>query len=193
MPRWSNEPPPNPRGPSLRLIRTPAAGKLTAIVTCDDLIGCNTHYWRNRTVPCEAPACDACDQGYSWRWHAYLTCLALDTNEHVILELTATAADPLFLYRETYKTLRGCMIQASRPSSTRNGRIELRTKPANQAQITLPREIDVPAALCHIWSIPLPDVTAPRLSAGLRGVNVEANTGGNHPASSLDPQPPEAA
>ncbi|KKL63923.1 hypothetical protein LCGC14_2170260, partial [marine sediment metagenome] len=73
MPIFSHTPPDQGHGPSLRLRRTPGPGTLTATVTCERLIGCPTHFYQRRTVPCEGDACQACSEGYPWRWHGYIS------------------------------------------------------------------------------------------------------------------------
>ena len=57
MPGWSTEVPANPRGPAYPLLRTPPNKPLIAIITSADLIGCYTHYYKGRTVPCEGDNC----------------------------------------------------------------------------------------------------------------------------------------
>ncbi len=154
MPKFEHAPPDTSRQSGLRLIRTPAAKPLVLVLSCQRLIGCATHWYANRTVPCEAPGCDPCDEGYPWRWHAYLTGIDPSSLEHVIIEFTARAIDPLDEYFRRHKTMRGCIIQATRASAKSNGRVLIRCKPADLAKIDLPKEPNIPKLLCHIWGLP---------------------------------------
>jgi len=106
MPTFSNRPPPEGHRPGIALVRTPANRPLVAIVTSDDLVGTPTHYHRNRTTPCEGDGCPVCAEGYSWKWHGYLSCIDQATQEHVMFEMTAQAADPFRAYHKQYNTLR---------------------------------------------------------------------------------------
>lgn len=154
MPNWDHQPPADATRPGLRLTRTPPGRPFKGIVTCERLIGCATHYYNNRTIPCEAPGCPACDEGMSWRWHAYVSCIDETNHEHVIFELTAASAQRLQEYQERHGTLRGCEFLATRANNRHNGRVLIRTQPANLAKIHLPPEPDIPAVMCHIWNIP---------------------------------------
>lgn len=63
MPVFSRDVPTDPRGPAFPILRTPAARPITAIITSPDLVGCFTHYFKGRTVPCEGAGCRLCLQG----------------------------------------------------------------------------------------------------------------------------------
>lgn len=154
MPNWDHSPPPDAARPGLRLTRTPAGRPFRGVVTCERLIGCATHYFNNRTIPCEAPGCAACDEGMSWRWHAYVSCIDLSSHEHVVFELTAAAASRLQEYQGRHGTLRGCDFQASRANNRHNGRVLVVTRPADLNKIALPDAPNIPAVMCHIWNIP---------------------------------------
>ncbi|KKL13131.1 hypothetical protein LCGC14_2528840, partial [marine sediment metagenome] len=83
MPKWQSAPPADQPGFSLRILRTPTNKPIVAYVTSTDVIGCITHFARNRTIPCEGQDnCTWCEEGFSWRWHGYLAALLTDTLEH---------------------------------------------------------------------------------------------------------------
>jgi len=166
MPQFSNEAPPESTRPGFRLIRTPAQRSVVAIVTCDDLVGCPTHFYRNRTLPCEAPNCEPCNTGHAWRWHGYVSCVDQSSHEHILFEMTAQASDAFRDYRKEHNTLRGCLFKASRVSFRYNGRVVIRCKPADLAGVTLPGPPNIPVMLCHIWNIPTPDVKTNGKSKG---------------------------
>lgn len=154
MPRFDPAPPEGARQSGLRLIRTPAARPIVLICTSHRITGCATHWYSQRTVPCEAPGCPACDEGFPWRWHAYLSALHPVTLEHLILELTARAVDPLQAYETAHGTLRGCQFEAARVNQKPNGRVLIRTRPADLAKIRLPEPPNIERLLCHIWGLP---------------------------------------
>lgn len=152
MPQWSNQIPVEPRGNALPIQRTPAHTKLVAVITSSDLMGTYTHYYKGRTAPCEKPDCEPCRNGMPFRWHAYFACEEVDNALHFIFEVTAAGAEPFIQYRDVHTTLRGCLFQASRWKSRPNGRILVRTKPADLTQRRLPKEPDLLKCLTILWS-----------------------------------------
>ncbi len=158
MPNFTNAPPDEGRGPALRLIRTPAPGKLIATVTCKRLVGCPTHFYQRRTIPCDNPGCPACESGHSWRWHGYVSAVNHQTHEHFIFEMTAQAAEPFTRYHERHDTLHGCIFIATRLGGHHNGRVLIQCKPQDLTGVQLPPPPDMIKSLCHIWNIPTPQV-----------------------------------
>jgi len=154
MPIWTNAPPSDTSGPALRIVRTPTSGSVAGCITSPDLVGCATHYYQHRTIPCEPPNCPACADGIGWRWHGWVAAILASTNEHIIFEFTATASDYLRRYRDTYNTLRGCIFVASRINARPNGRVIIKTKAHDPTKIQLPAAPDLAAALAHIWGLP---------------------------------------
>lgn len=154
MPQFTHLPPTDSTQSGLRLLRTPPAHPLTGYVLSDNLTGCRTHFTGNRTIPCEAPDCDACNSGVPWRWHGYLAVLLESTQETIIFETTAKAAQAFAAYYQRYGTTRGCHFKATRANARHNGRVIIQTRPADQAKIALPSAPPVERLLCHIWNIP---------------------------------------
>jgi len=161
MPTYTNAIPTQPRGPALPIRRAPASGHLAAIITSDDLIGTNTHYYKGRTMPCEAPECDACSHGVPYRWHSYCAAWEPKTALHFIFETTATAAEAFIEYRDHHKTLRGCFFSAKRWQQRPNGRILIQTKPADLTEYRLPTGPDLTRCLAILWSLPEDNLGAP--------------------------------
>ena len=154
MPNWTNTPPPSITGPGFRLIRTPATQSVTACITSLDMIGCATHFYQRRTLPCEGSGCTPCSEGIGWRWHGWVACILSQTQEHVLFEFTAPAADYFAKYRDQHATLRGCIFTAQRNNNRSNARVLIRCRPADLAKIQLPPAPDLTSALAHIWGIP---------------------------------------
>jgi len=180
MLRFTNRPPVDDTGPNLRLRRTPTFGKLVAIVTSTDLVGCPTHFFNKRTVPCEPPDCPACAAGYSWRWHGYLSATDIKTHEHFLFEMTAQATEPFVEYREQHHNLVGCLFEASRLGEHPNGRVIIRCKPTDLTQVKLPSPPNLPACLCHIWNIATPEAEVQGRSKNVPRININRTSKGNN-------------
>jgi len=153
------------------LIRTPANGALTGVITSQQMLSCKTHFAHNRTQPCLVPdPCELCEEGFSWRWHVYLTIFMGKTYQHHLFETTPRAAKPLEHYLIYHNTLRGCALRASRPSGNPNGRIHIECKHVDSANLRLPIEPNIKKILLHLWNIQDnldPDVlSSRRLSTG---------------------------
>lgn len=154
MPDFSNAPPSDPRGRSLDLLRCPAGKPLSAIVTSNDLIGCKTHYYGGKTVPCENEDCEACRDGVPWRWHSYLAAYSHGNNTHFILESTARATETFVQYRDAHGTLRGCLFKAERPRGRKNSQVYIQTRQADLAKYPIPDPPDLLQLLGMIWNLP---------------------------------------
>lgn len=154
MPNWTTELPQRTGPKPMQLLRTPATGSLRGFITCSRLIGCDTHFWRGRTRPCEAPDCEACNDGSPTRWHGYLSLFNASSRAHAILELTASALEQLEEFRHTYLTLRGLTLVSRRAKSSRNARVILEVGPPRPDAPELPAEPDIAAIMCNIWRLP---------------------------------------
>lgn len=179
MPTWSNQIPKDPRGPALPIVRTPAAKPLTAIITSLDLLGTYTHYYKGRTKPCERPDCEPCANGIPFRWHAYVAAIQPANDLHFLFELTASAAEPLIDYRDQHGTLRGCLFEASRWNRRPNGRILIRTKPADLTERRIPDAPDIQKCLAILWDLPNQDLAPGRFNGSKRTLQI-------HPATEKD-------
>ncbi len=155
MPGWSNAVPANPRGPAYPLLRTPPAKPLVAIVTSKDLVGCYTHFYKGRTIPCEGENCPAHQEGIPYRWHAYMSAYRVEDGVHFIFECTAQAAEHFTDYRDSNNGLRGCFFRASRMNSRANSRVIIRTKPCDLKTQYLPEPPNIEQCLSIIWDLPM--------------------------------------
>lgn len=177
MPRFSSEPPPDPRGQALPLRRCPFHRPLLAIVTCQNVVGCPTHYWGGRTVPCEEEDCEPCLAGVGWRWHGYVSAYEPNLKLHFLFEVTARCSEAFKAYRKANGTIRGCIFEATRPSGKPNGRVYLKTKTADLQKTPIPDAPQIPQVLAMIWNIPLTSITDAPPIKDLPAVHV--NTRGN--------------
>lgn len=174
MPVFTNEPPPDPRGYSLPLHRTPTGRPISAIVTSADLVGTPTHFWHGRTVPCDVDDCEPCNNGMPWRWHGYLSAFQTTQSLHFLFEFTARAAEPFLEYRKAYASLRGCHFQARRVSMSANARVIVQVKPGDLTKISLPQPPDLVKCLSIIWNIAEPDMNVSTLLKGMPRIAVDA-------------------
>lgn len=175
MPRFTNRLPEQSKHQGFDLRRTPASSAIQAIITCEEMLVCDTHYWHGRTLPCEretndegktidATGCAACVEKQPYRTHVYVSAFDPKTREHFIFECTATAAKPLEEYFDVTKTLRGCVLYASRPKGGKNSKVSIQTNTVNPLKVQLPGAPDVIKALSVIWRLPkiaLPVVDEP--------------------------------
>jgi len=162
MPIFSDSPPLDPRGPSFQIVRTPTGRPLCGIITSETLVGCFTHFWKRRTMPCERENCEACEAGIPFRWHAYLSAYLAKSHAHVIFECTAQASEKFVEYREAHGTTRGCLFTASRMNYAPNARIIINCKPADLREIVLPKPPDIVRCLAILWDFPIGEVHANR-------------------------------
>jgi len=144
----------------LPIKRAPPARPLIAIATSESLIGTYTHYWHGKTQPCTLPDCPAHAAGIPYRWHGYFGAWDQALNLHFLMEVTAQAAETFVLYTKAQGTLRGCLFEARRLNNKPNGRLLLRTKPADLTKLQLPPEPDLIATLSVLWNIS-PDQLGP--------------------------------
>lgn len=172
MPSFTNQPPEDPRGVALRLVRCPPIGTFSGVITSPDLIGTATHFWHGRTVPHEEEDCKACLDGLPWRWHAWVSVLKATTREHLLFEMTAAASKPLTTFRDANGSLRGCCIIASRPSRRPNGRVIITTDTMDLTNVQMPKEPNLVKALAIIWNIAIVDVDVAGLLRNMPRVKI---------------------
>jgi hypothetical protein len=164
MPRFTTSLPKQAAHQGFDLKRTPSA--LTGIVTSDNFLCVDTHYWHGRTLPCERivnddgttfddSPCQACQAKQGFRTHVYLAAINPKTREHYIFECTANAAKAFEEYQATAGHLQGCAFQASRPKGGPNSKVVIVTNTANLARVSLPPPPDLIRALAVIWRLPV--------------------------------------
>lgn len=189
MPQFSNVPPRDPRGHALPLVRTPSGRGLAAIVTTEDLVGCPTHYFGGRTVPCEAADCKPCGEGHPWRWHGWLGAWSPSDHRAFVFEMTARVADIFVAYRDMYGTLRGCSFRAQRRSPSPNARVYVECQPADLERIRLPDPPDLIKCLSIIWNIRTPDLDVAGALKSIPRIVVDRSGNGElvHPEGDIVP------
>jgi hypothetical protein len=154
VPHWTTEPDTRNNTTPYSLLRTPIGRPLVAVITTDQPLGCRTHFYLHRTVPCEMPSCPPCADGYSSRWHCYLGVYSPKTGDQAILELTANAAEPLLKYYRDHSHLRGVKIKAERRGIRTNSPVVLSLLNECLDHNLLPPPPDLKSALAKIWGLP---------------------------------------
>jgi len=154
MPTFSNCLPAKTEHRGYDLRRTPADKPIKGLITSDDIIGCNTHWWGGRTVPCEDDDCEACRNNTPSRWHCYFSIYESGSKDHFIFECTGKAALPLVDWRKTNGSLRGVLITACRPKRRRNARVDIILRPFDTTGIIVPKAPDLMRAMAVIWQLP---------------------------------------
>lgn len=193
MPKFTNSPPSDPRGYALPIVRTPAGRKFQAIITSDDLVGCNTHFWGGKTVPCESPDCEPCKKGIPYRWHAYCSAVLHPQGLHVLYEVTALAAETLVTYRRSNSTLRGCALEAYRWKGAANGRVIIKCERTSRDLDSLPSPPDLVHCLSIIWQLPKNSIEEGEHSPFGSRLHVDsAHTNTNHPQNEGNPDVKQA-
>ena len=154
MPTWQNQLPSVQKHMGFDILRTPESSTIQAIVTCDDILVCDTHFWHGRTTPCERPDCPTCNESIPFRTHVYVSAFDAKARNHFIFECTAHAGKAFADYRAANGTLRGCAFFANRPKGKKNSKVCISTSPVNLQKILLPSPPDLIKALSVIWRLP---------------------------------------
>ena len=173
MPNFSNDLPAKTENRGYDLTRTPSDGQLKGLITCHDLIGCYTHWWGGRTVPCEDDNCEACKANTPSRWHCYLSLLLTKTFDHILFECTGKAALPLIEWRDEHGTLRGAFMTAWRPKRRHNARVEILLKPYDTSQLKFPPAPDLKRAMPVIWQLPGPAIEIKRCELSTPRISID--------------------
>jgi len=165
MPTWNTRLPRRGTVNAFELKRCQPTGPTKGIITCNNLLCCDTHYFGGRTIPCERivnehgktiddSRCLACRARQPWRPHAYVSVFNPKLHEHFIFECTDAAAQPLEEYFNANGSLRGCLMNAYRASTRPNGKVTIITSAYDLRNQHLPEPPNIIAALCTLWRLP---------------------------------------
>jgi hypothetical protein len=139
--------------PNFQIVRTPPKGKGGGVVITHDLIGCKTHYWKRRTLPCNPQSCEACDEGHPCRWHGYLALWNQRTKRIHVLEITSNAVPQIDDYFKRYGTLRGAEIIVERVPQKPNGKVFATLTQSGIPGDLLPPHPDLETFLTKLWDV----------------------------------------
>jgi hypothetical protein len=169
MPHWTNNAPDEADRYTATLIRVKPGRPIRGICASPHMLGCWTHWFGGRTIPCDQPDCIPCESQTSRRWHAYLHLWSPASHHSAILEITALAARELEPYIEQHHTLRGAEIDVQRSNQRPNSPLIIVARPADLQRFQLPEPLDIIAAMSRMWEVNVsrakrlttPDVPAP--------------------------------
>ena len=189
MGNWQDRPPPPREFAGLRLTRVAKSKSITGIITCDEMVGRNTHFEHRRTVPCAGDACELCLERNQKRWHGYVSICSTRSTTQIILELTDLASQPIIEWFDRRGSLRGTRIIAERKGNFDNSPVSC-TLEINDVDLrTLPASPDLRRFLQMLWKLPPEngnekDLTAPR--PNIRNILIA-----DPPGSTTQPEIPE--
>lgn len=134
------------------LMRCGPKGFRNAVILSHDILGCYTHYWCRRTIPCRKEGCPACEKGYSPRWHGWVFVQSKLTANKVIFEFTAGGSGGLDKYFREHRTLRAAQINAWREPAKPNGRLIIEAFDSGIESELLPKGIKLLPILMRMWN-----------------------------------------
>jgi len=154
MPNWTREPPDHTILATLPILRAPTKPAIVGVITSYEMVGCNLHWYKGRSLPCEDRKCPACEMKIPWRWKGYLGFWQPAEAQHSLLEFPAAAADTIADFRSQHSTLRYAILELKRVPVKANGRVLARIKPGVTDYKIFPQAPDVEKILARIWDIP---------------------------------------
>lgn len=112
--RRSNIPP--PAGPEMLVVRIDADQTVVATIISRHLVGFQTHWTGNRTIPCleRKGECHGCKAGMPSRWKGYLHVWDHHRKKDVFLEMTPHSANELLEQLGAGAEMRGQRVTLKR-------------------------------------------------------------------------------
>lgn len=120
---WEDSPSAEQRVRRWTIVRAPEKGKASFLCLSGKLVGCRTHFFGNRTVPCLGRLCAACEAGKEWEWHGYLACVRGGTKAREIVEIRGAVGGQIHDEYCKRRSLRGMMFSLRRNEQRSNGRV----------------------------------------------------------------------
>lgn len=151
--QWNRRPDPKGYTTKYTLRRCPTRGRLHVVILSHDMQCAPTHYFAGRTRPCSGTACQACARNHMPRWHGWIAAIDLDTNEHVVVELSRAVCDKVTAIFDERRTLRGMRMILERKNPKPNAAIHARFAPPAAGTGELEEAPDVRPILARIWEI----------------------------------------
>lgn len=149
IPRHAAPPAPSGR-PHLPLVRLPAKAIWDLAITCFEALQIDTHFLGRRTLPHLAENCPGCEYKKPLRYECYVTALRKSDKRHLIVALTANAANQLYAAVPNANQLRGHIVTLRRAGSRPNGMLQLEVAEHMVSTEHLP---DAPSLLDHMLDI----------------------------------------
>lgn len=178
---WPRIPPDLPDHVQVRIIRTPAIGKISGVITSTESVSRATHFIGKRTIPCPgADVCPHCKHGHNYQWHAYLSVFFHKGIGHHLFELTPAGIKQFDDWFNLHNTLRCCTFEATRPQQYARGRVVILIGKPFEDEPKLPQALDIKTILCRMWGIDAEETTVRTNPTNGRRVIVPAQKDRTH-------------
>ena len=180
---WADRPDTVNEEQHFQIMRTPPGGQMRGVITTDDYVGVNLHYYRGRSTPCRKNSCEACEAGHRPRWTGYVLLMSIKTRKVNIFEFTQRAWNAFNQVRAVKGSLRGVELIASRLGKRDNGPLTVVFEEARHDADMLPPAPELREILERIWEIK--EVQLPlNLEGENRIAKYDASTSSNGKAKS---------
>lgn len=141
-------------GRNLDIVRVPQGRMVTGIMLSHDSIGCYTHWWGGRTVPCYQQNCKACADGGEKRWCSWLAVRNRGGGAILMLELPSAASAETYRFFREVRTFRGWGYQMQRVGKRANARLRIKWDDHRHDPATLPKAPCLAPILRNMWRVP---------------------------------------
>lgn len=159
---WMDEPPSGDT-PFIPILSPKAGETLQAVSLSSAILGVQTHYAFERTMPCylDRDQCSGCKNKLARRWKGYLAGFQPALGRFVLIELTRQAYEKARRQLAIITDLRGYNVSLHRHGRARNAAVSVDFRSwCLPHDPKLPKSFDAKAALMRIWSrvgeLPLP-------------------------------------
>jgi len=157
------------REPTLPLIRVPATGKITGVITTHTITELWTHFYRGHTVGCASDGCPGCDAQCAKRYEAYCGFYNVATRNHRILGLTVGATRQILDGVGSLSNVRGLQLTLGRKTKKPNARVVVECGMIFADRQHLPEPFQVIDHLRRIWGVEYEATVEQLKSAGREG------------------------
>jgi hypothetical protein len=152
-PSWKRRPDQAGTLLDFQIFRVPAAGEKGLVILSHDIVGADTHFYRNRTRVCMGIDCVACRDSSPCRWRGYTFALRWQQQTVVLLEVTGAAMPNLHEWFCAHRTMRELAVDFVRMKGVANGRLIANNLRKYSHSMPLPAPKRVKDALTKLWRL----------------------------------------
>ena len=139
---------------SLKIMRTPSYGVMSAVLLNPEPVCCAVHWVGERTIPHNADGpCDFCTPENPLKLECYFGAWLTGQRMRFIYGMTDFAAQPILQHYRDHGSLRGQVVNAHRPNSRPNGRISVERIGTSEYWELLSPAIDVRKHLTYVFEV----------------------------------------
>lgn len=150
---WSDTPTPKDQTNRLELVTLGPAASVHGVITCQKLLGTDTHYLNKRTLPCSHEDCPGCLRHQPKRPEFYVSLYTSKPSKHLLLRLTPGAAHLIVEHCPNREAQRGTWLTVKRRGTKANGSLLVEVGEKLVDYLVLPPEPDLRKCLWHIWGL----------------------------------------